>query len=238
MIIEGNISVKASLFSPYRSVYQIIVDETKTDRDTKYILREAEKQKIKIIKTTRASIDELAQGKTHGGMLAEISERIYQSINDLHQNDSFIAFLEGIEDPFNFGAIIRALYAAGCTCLITSTRSWDNAASTVIKASAGASEQIKHITAENPSELLGKLKQSHAIVCAMRSDTAIDIYSYDFKQAICICIGGEKRGLSKTILALSTQDVVIPYNTQFKNALSATSASIILAFEVARQRRF
>lgn len=237
MLLEGNISVKAALLSPYRNVKKIIVDKKKKSKDSGYIIFKAKEQGVPVESITREEIDKMASGKTHGGMLAEVEDRIYQNVYDI-KNDDFVAFVEGIEDPFNFGYIIRSLYAAGCSCIITNERNWSNAATTVTKASAGASEYIKHITTSNVANTLNELQTAgFEVVAAARDDHAIEMYDYDFNKKVCICIGGEKRGLTKDVLELSNQHVYIPYNTDFKNALNAVAASTILSFEILRQRR-
>lgn len=237
-IFEGKISVKAALFSPYRKIEKIMIDRTKKDRDTAFILRKAKEKNIPVQLLQRSEIDALCEGKTHGGVIAICNERSYQDLESLINDHSFIAIVEGVEDPFNFGFVLRSLYAAGVDGIIMPPRNWTSAASTLAKSSAGASESLKMVISENMEETLQTLKKNGIkIVCANRDENAIEMYDYDFKQKVCICIGGEKRGLSKTILNASDQDVYIPYQNDFKNALSAASASTILAYEVLRQRR-
>lgn len=237
-LFEGNISVKAALLSPYREVVKIIVDKNKKDRDTNFILRKAQEQQIQIIEKDRETIDSLSSGKTHGGLIAYVSNRQYQHIDEIMNEQSFIALVEGIEDPFNFGYILRSLYAAGCDGIITSDRNWSNAAGALAKASAGASEYLKHVVSDDFKQTIATLKLHNInIVCALRNEEAIEMYDYNFQQSVCICIGGEKRGLSKIITSEANSNVYIPYNAQFKNALSANSATTILAYEILRQRR-
>ena len=76
-LVEGNISVKACILANRRDVYEVIVDEKKKDKDTYYILKQAELKNIPVIKTTREKIDELAEGKTHGGFIALSNIRRY-----------------------------------------------------------------------------------------------------------------------------------------------------------------
>lgn len=238
MIYEGNIAVKAAVLSPYCKVEKIWIASNNKNRDTKFIFHRAQEADIPVEFVTRDTIDHLATGTTHGGIVAEVAGRCYQSIADILKPNAFIALVEGVEDPYNFGYILRSLYAAGCDGVITNTRNWSNAANVVAKASAGASEYIPHIVSENIPETLQALKQHNIqIVSALRDDDAIEMYEFNFNQAICICIGGEKRGLSKDVIALSDQHVYIPYNANFRNALSATSATTILAYEVVRQRK-
>ncbi len=237
-LLEGKISVKAALASPYREVVSIQIDNTKKDRDTSYIIKQAKKKNIDVSFVERESIDTLCEGKTHGGIIAYVSERSFQTLEDIKNKTPFLAIVEGVEDPFNFGFVLRSLYAAGVDAILLSPRNWTSAATILAKSSAGASELLPMIIVEDMSEMIQQLKQKKIqIVCANRDDHAIQMYDYNFKQSVCICIGGEKRGLSKTILKESDQDVYIPYMNDFRNALSAASASTILAYEVLRQRK-
>ena len=138
-LFEGNISVKAAVMGGMREVSEIIVDEAKKDRDTQWILHRAAERGIPIVTASRAHIDSLASGHTHGGLLARCGARRFQQLKEIDSEACFLALIEGIEDPFNFGMILRTLYAAGCDGVILPPRNWTSAAATVALASAGAS---------------------------------------------------------------------------------------------------
>ena len=236
-IVEGNISVKAVLLANMRDVYKIIVDTKKRDKDTSFILRKAKEKNIVIESKTREEIDEIAQGKTHGGLLALCGERKFQQLSDVvEKEDVFLAFVEGIEDPFNFGYVLRTLYAAGCDGVIIPPRNWTTAAGVVTKSSAGASEYLNLIVADDVSALIKEMKQNDVkFVCGQRSD-AISLYEYTFPKKVCIAIGGEMRGLSKLVLQESDQNLFIPYRQDFRNAMTAAASTAIFAFELVRQK--
>lgn len=237
-LLEGNISVKAAILAGKRDVYKIYVDEKKRDKDTSFILRKAKENGIAIEAHTREEIDELAQGKTHGGIVAFCGERSYQNLEDCVSGEhSFLCLLEGIEDPFNFGQTLRCLYAAGCHGVIIPPRNWTSAAGVVARSSAGASEYLNLIVANDMEAMLKQMKDLGVqLLCAQRND-AMCLYDYTFPSRICIAIGGEMRGLSKIVEAASDQNLYIPYEQDFKNAMSANSSAAIFAFEYVRQKR-
>ena len=233
-LVEGNISVKACLLANRREVYEIYIDEKKKDKDLAYIIRQAQNKNVPVYRVSREKIEELAEGKTHGGCIAFVGERNYQTLEDIEH--PFYAIIEGIEDPFNFGYICRNLYAAGCHGLIVPTRNYSTAVTTVTKSSAGASEYINIIPSDDIPSLVQQLQSKGVkLYCAMRND-AIVYTQADFKEGCIVALGGEKRGLSKQILALSNQNIYIQYANDFKNALNGSSATSIIAFEVLRQR--
>ncbi len=238
MILEGALSVKAALQNNRRTVLQLLIDEKKKDRDTAYILRLAKEKKIPVKRMKREELNELALGKTHGGVLAETGSRSYQDLSECLKSDKpFVVFLEGIEDPFNLGYIARTLAAVGCSALMMPERDFSYSESVILKSSAGASERISWVMSKQPVEDLKRLKQAGLkCLCAYR-DNAIEMYDADFTVPVVLCIGGEMRGLSRDVLNESDENVFIPYSTDFRNALNASSAAAAICFEAQRQRQ-
>ena len=237
MIIEGNVSVKAALMGGRRDVTKIYVDEAKKDKDTSWILHRAEEKNVEIVRVKREAIDAMATGRTHGGLLAEAGPRRYQDVEATMQGEqTFVVLLEGVEDPFNLGYIMRTLYSAGCTGLILRQRNWENAESTILKSSAGASEAINLVLTEDAAETV-KWYQAQQVKCfaAMRKD-AITCYEADYKGPVLLAIDDEMRGLSSSVLKEISQNIYIPYANDFHSALNAAGAAAVLGFEVFRQR--
>ena len=142
IFLEGAISVKAALEAERREIYEIITDKRKPDRNRNYILRLARNKQIPVTSLSEEEIAARAGGNSHGGLLARVGERRYEEVDTLLSHPlPFLALLEGIEDPYNFGGALRSLYAAGVTGVLVPERNWCNAAGVVTKASAGASEK-------------------------------------------------------------------------------------------------
>ena len=236
MIIEGNLSVKAALLGKQREVLRLYIDEEKHSRDLSYIKHRADEKNVPITYLSRPEIDAMASGHTHGGLLAEVTPARWQELSDIHAENPFYVLVEGIEDPFNLAYIMRTLYSAGCCGLLLRKRSWETAESTIIKASAGASEYLNVVMWEDPVAAIRRLKEQGVVCCAaMRKDADI-YYEADFTVPLLLAIGGEMRGLSSAVLKEIDRNIYIPYANDFRNALNAAAATAVLAFEVERQR--
>jgi len=112
-----------------------------------------------------------------------------------------------------------------------------DAAETVVRASAGASEYLMTASCEDLGEAILLSKQyGIKTFCADRRD-AKPIYEEDFTGPVIVAIGGELRGLSRKVTDNSDGNVYIPYGSGFRNALSASAASAVCAFEIMRQRK-
>ena len=237
MRLEGRISVKAAMLAGNRTVSRIYVRDDLNDRDTSFILHRAEERGILIERLSETQINDMAQGKTHGGILADAGERTFQELSAcLDHECPFVVMLEGVEDPFNLGYVIRSLYSAGCTGLILRNRDWSWSENTIVRSSAGAYEYMNVILSDDMAETVRILKQ-HGLYAyaAMRRD-AISYFEAQFDRPILLCIGGEMRGLSSAVLKECDQNIYIPYANDFRAALNAAGASAALGFEVMRQR--
>jgi len=74
------------------------------------------------------------------------------------------------------------------------------------------------------------------IVCADRSGT-VTVDQADLSGPLLLAVGGARRGLTRRLTATADLVVAIAYGRRFRPALDTTSATAVLAFEVARQRR-
>lgn len=236
MQAEGGLSVKAAMLGGRRKVLEILMDESRHDRDAHFIERKAEELKIPFFRLPRTEIDERASGRTHGGVLAEISPRTYQMRESALEGIPLIAAVEGVEDPFNLGYIMRTLYTAGCTGLLLRSRDWSKSEPVILKSSAGASEYLNVILSDDLAEDIRFYREKGvAAYAAMRRD-AVPYWQKDYRGPVLIAIGGEMRGLSAKVLQCMDGNIFIPYANDFRAALNAAGAASALFFEAFRQR--
>ena len=237
-VLEGHISIEAALEEGSREIYAIYVREDKRDAGVRQVMRLAKAAGVPVARIPAVQIDARAQGSTHGGMIAETGPRRTVAMVDLLGSDTpFVIMLDGIEDPFNFGYAVRAIYAAGADGLVVRPRNWMGAAGTVARASAGASERIPTAMAETAEDAAAFFRgQGLAVACAVKS-SALPIDAVDLSGPLFLLIGGEKRGITRSFVEQADLRLQIPYGRPFAQSLGATSAAAILAYEVMRQRR-
>jgi 23S rRNA (guanosine2251-2'-O)-methyltransferase len=139
LVVEGHISVEAVLEAGVRPVDRVWAVRPGDKRFGR--LRALARDRGVLIDAVDADrIEELAAGRTHGGVIGLVGERRERSLDDVLAEVGerpLLVALDGIEDPFNFGQAVRALYAAGVDGLVV-RRSWESALATVTRASAGA----------------------------------------------------------------------------------------------------
>jgi 23S rRNA (guanosine2251-2'-O)-methyltransferase len=181
-----------------------------------------------------SEIEGYATGTSHGGVIMLTQKRVYPETVDQVKENGFFVLLEGIEDPYNLGYAIRSVYAAGADGVILPKRNAMLSAGTVCRSSAGASELINVICGDEV-ETVKSLKSCGYRLVLADMDAPAPAHLSNLKKPLILAVGGEKRGFSKALTALTDLTVKLEYGRDFPMALSAASASAILAFEVTKQ---
>ena len=177
----------------------------------------------------------LAMANSHGGIVAISRERTLPHLTESFVEPvGFYAMIQGIEDPYNFGYALRSLYACGCDGIILPERNWLSAAGVVARSSAGASEMFK-IAKSTPESAIDIFKKcGYTVVCADERTENI-LGKCELKKPILLIVGGEKRGISRSVIDMADIKVKIDYKREFNASLSAASATTMFAYEIMRQ---
>ena len=216
------------------------------DRDKRFdqrldeIRRHANQATIKLTYVSSTKIEEYATGNSHGGVVALAGARRFESLADLIPLDrtAFVVMLDGIEDLYDFGFAVRALYAAGADGLVLRRRNWTSASAVVGRSSAGASELMPIALADSVMAAADFFRQRGLIVAtAAKSSASVSLFEAELAQPVFVLIGGERRGVTRSFQRQADLLLEIPYGRPFEQSLGTVSAVSILAYAVMRQRR-
>ncbi len=188
----------------------------------------------------RAELEEIAQGKTHGGVVATAGERQFQPLEELlaQPGNCFLVMIDGVEDPYNFGSAIRSLYAAGATGLVLPPRNWMSAAGTVARSSAGASELIPTAISSSTALAIETCSSRGLTVFVADKQGQVGLYAADLTQPLLLVIGGEHRGINRKLSDEKLTRISIPYGRSDAKALGTAATAAIVGFEALRQRSY
>ena len=238
-IIFGKNSVLEALISGEREINKIIISKNlHSDVKLNKIKDLAQKNGIAYQFVAKEKFSEY-QEFNHQGVIAYISPIKYMDIDEFlensHENESLV-ILDGVEDPHNFGAIIRTCVCAGVSGIIIPNHRNVQVNSIVEKTSAGAINHIPIIKVNSLVNAVQKLKNSDWWIIATDASADNNYYSVDYKNMnSAIIMGAEHAGVSKSLLKLSDFVVKIPMQNDF-NSLNVSNALSAIIFEVVRQR--
>ncbi|HEX7171557.1 MAG TPA: RNA methyltransferase [Candidatus Limnocylindria bacterium] len=237
--LEGHISVEAALEGGARHIHRVWAARP-GDRRLGRLRALAGKHEVLIEQVEPELIDELATGRTHGGVIALVGPRRERGIGALLREvgeGSLVVMLDGIEDPFNHGQAVRALYAAGVDGLVV-RRSWETAAATVTRASAGATELLPTARTGSAEDAAAACRLAGMrVACAVADEDADELSASDLTGGLFLLIGGERRGVTRSFLEHADQRVRIGYGREGAPELGAAISAAIIGFEALRQRR-
>ena len=200
----------------------------------KFLEIKAKELGFELIAKDSESISSLTSGNTHGGFVAICEKKEYPALSTENLKSNGIYYLiDGIEDPFNFGYTVRALYAAGADGIILPPRNWTEATAVVCRSSAGCSELLD-IYVQELTDAVSVLKSAGYRIASANITDSISLYSADLSAPVAFIVGGEKRGISRTLLDCSDFNIRIDYASDFKGSLPTASAAALIAFEAAK----
>ena len=171
----------------------------------------------------------------HQGIILEVDNYKYYSLDDIISGDNLIVMLDHLEDPHNLGAIIRTCEAFGVDGIIIPDKRSIDVNSTVIKTSVGTSENVKIVKVTNLVNTIKILKDKGYWIFG--TDMTGDNYKkLDYKGKTCIICGNEGFGISK--LVKENCDFIASIQMYGSvNSLNASVATAIIISEAVNQRR-
>lgn len=165
----------------------------------------------------------------HQGILIERDEYSYAELDSIY-NEDFILILDHLEDPHNFGAIIRTCEAAGVKGIIIPKDRSVSVNDTVMKTSVGTTEQMKIVKVTNLVDTIKKLKKQNFFIYGTKMDGK-DCRTCDYASKKALVIGNEGKGMSPLVLKNCDEVIKIPMKGQV-NSLNASVAAAILIYQM------
>ena len=232
MLVYGR-NVAKELLENGKDVKKIFLQD---NFDDKKIISLIEKLKISVEIKPKREMDHLCNG-LHQGIILDIRDYQYSKLDDvLNKNPNFVVILDHLEDPHNFGAIIRTSEAAGVDAIIIPKDRQVPVNSTVMKTSAGALSNMEIVCVSNLVQAINKLKDNGFWVVGTAMENAIDYKDIDYSSKIALIIGNEGKGMSRLVMDSCDYIAKIPMVGKI-NSLNASVASGIMIYEVVRNRK-
>lgn len=199
------------------------------------ILKEIERKRIKTEYLEKYELDKMVKGN-HQGIILKVKDFEYNSLDELlNTKNPLVVILDHIEDPHNFGAIIRTCEAAGVTGIIIPKDRSVEVNSTVIKVSTGAINGIKIVQVTNLVRTIEELKK-HGFWIIGTDMEGTDYTEIDYSGSTAIVIGNEGKGMSRMVEENCDFIASIPMLGK-TNSLNASVSTGIIVFEAVRKRR-
>lgn len=239
MRIEGKNPVKEAIASGV-TINKLMVQRDLKDNLSNEIIALAKDKKIRIDFVKKDILDKKSETKRHQGFICETTDYEYCEVDDIlslakeRGENPFIVILDGLEDPHNFGAIIRTCECAGVHGIIIGEHRCVAVTETVLKTSTGAIMNMKIAKVTNINNTIEYLKQNNIWVFGLETGGQ-DIYKTNLAGAIAIVVGSEGKGISRLTKEKCDEIITLPLKGRI-NSLNASVATGIAVYEALRQR--
>lgn len=232
MIVYGRNVAFEYLKNYKKDIRKIIIQDGFND---KKLLSALENTKFDVIYKDKRYMDDLSKG-VHQGIILDVMDYQYTHLNDLLNSDAqFVVILDHLEDPHNFGAIIRTSEAALVDAIIIPQDREVQVNSTVMKTSAGALAKMNICRVTNLVQTINKLKDDGFWIVGTAMD-GTDYRQIDYSGKIALVVGNEGNGMSRLVRESCDFVASIPMRGEI-NSLNASVATGIMIYEVVRNRK-
>jgi 23S rRNA (guanosine2251-2'-O)-methyltransferase len=245
--LYGRHAVHECLRARRRNMTRLLIAEGVQDAP---ILREmqrmAREQRVPVGLAKREFFDQVSPHAQ--GVLLEVEAYPYADLDDVLMTmprgvgsggttePPLILILDSLQDPQNFGNLIRTAEAVGVSGIVIAERRSASVTPAVVNASAGATEHLRIARVVNLARAVDDLKKQDVWVAALQDDArAQDIYTANLKGALALIVGSEGEGVSRLLRDKADFVVKLPMRGKIES-LNASVAGAVALYEVVRQR--
>jgi len=229
--VRGVHAVREALVADPSRIRKIVVAEGKLDPRRQELVSLARDAGVAVYRESRERLGA-------GGAVAELSAFAWIALEEMlaeATRPAFLLALDRVEDPRNFGAVVRAADGAGVDGIIVPERRTAPPSEVAVAASAGALHHARIARVRNLSDTLNELKKAEIWTVGLSPDASLPWHGFDFTEPVALVLGSEGRGLGKRVAATCDALVSLPQRGEVASLNLSVAAGIVL-YEVVRQR--
>lgn len=228
-LVEGLRAVEEAV--EYGKVKTIFFVPTNDER-TNALLKKAANKGIEISETYEGYMVQIADTTTPQGVIA-ICLMPQNKLQNIFDGKGMILVLDRVQDPGNFGTILRTADAAGIGGIISLSGSVDAYSPKVIRSSMGSIFHIPLVENVSESEFLQAATKFNYDIVATSLKDGKSIYETKCKPQSAIIVGNEANGVSPVFLKTANKKVFIPMRGRAESLNVAMAAGVIM-FELTK----
>lgn len=238
MRIEGRNPIREALRAGYPVASITVAEGAETKGSLAEILDLARLAHVRVARADRHDLDDLAEGHSHQGIIAEVADYSYVPWQRAIERSKipFLLALDGITDPQNAGSLIRTAYLMGVDAVLLPARRAAPVTASVAKASAGAIWHIAVDQVTNLERTLADCRKRGLWIVGLDGTAKTQVSDCPVLSEPCVLvIGSENRGMSRLLRERADVLVKIPQTGKI-DSLGAAAAGAIALYAVAQSR--
>ncbi|MDV3198214.1 MAG: 23S rRNA (guanosine(2251)-2'-O)-methyltransferase RlmB [Vigna little leaf phytoplasma] len=232
MIIYGKNIIKEAIQNK-RPIYNLYIDKKFKDF---VFLNFLKKNQILYHLLDKHQLNEKTKSCHHQGIVAEVQDYSYYNLLDYLSSDNLqiqkFLILDKIQDPQNFGSILRTLATIDFDGVIIAKKHQVLLTSAVAKAASGALEYVKIFLVPNLYQTILKLKKNNVFVVGTDSNASSTFRQIPKNHSLAIILGNEGAGISPLLKKNCDLMVKIPTNGPINSLNVSVAAALFMYFAI------
>jgi 23S rRNA (guanosine2251-2'-O)-methyltransferase len=223
-----------------KSLY-VAEDRSQRSGPIQDVLNEAQARRVRVIFVDKLDLARVAPIENHQGVVGIFAPRAGVDLDELlvHldavREASLVLVVDSLQDPQNFGVLLRSAEAAGVHGVVIPRNRAVGVTAAVAKTSAGASEHLLIADVANLRQAIDALKAKGLWSVGTAEDGDLYYDEVDYRGPVALVIGGEAEGMRRLVREACDQVVRIPMKGKVAS-LNAAAAGTVILFEALRQR--
>jgi 23S rRNA (guanosine2251-2'-O)-methyltransferase len=238
-ILFGFHAVTVRLKTAPESVLEVHVDAGRRDARMRQFVERAAAAGVKLVESDGERLTRLAGQPRHQGVVARVAplapRHSLDEVLDAVAADPLVLVLDGVTDPHNLGACLRAADGAGAHAVVAPRDRAVGLNATVAKVASGAAETVPYLMVTNLARTLAELKERGLRVVGTCDDAPRTLYEADLRGPLALVLGAEGPGMRQLTRKSCDELVRIPMHGAVES-LNVSVASAVCLYEAVRQR--
>lgn len=207
----------------YKNIKKVYLSTSFKDRD---IIDFITSNKIPYVTVDKKKFDHMVNGNTQG-IIVEINDYEYSDFKTIDTTEKKIVILDHLEDPHNFGAIIRTCEACGVKSIIIPKDRSVSVNATVMKTSTGALEYVNIYAVANLKNAINYLKDAGYYVYGAEADGK-NYDEVEYSEKMVLVIGSEGFGMSRIVREACDEIISIPMSGHVNSLNASVSFGVLI----------
>lgn len=240
--VAGIHAVRTALKHGAERVDEILLESKRQDRRFKQLIEEAKAAGVSITQSDKKTLDRLAEGANHQGVVASTRAPAARNESDLDDlltslsEPAFILVLDGVTDPHNLGACLRTADATGVHVVIAPRDKSCGLTPVACKVASGAVESVPFVQVTNLARTLRHLQDAHHIfIVGAAGESDLSLFDADLKGGLALIMGAEGQGMRRLTREHCDQLIKLPMAGSVES-LNVSVATGVCLYEAVRQR--
>lgn len=239
-VLIGRKPVREALADLDAPVEKVMIQQGMEGKAVNAVRQAAAARKIPVQFVPIHKLNRLAGGGRHQGFVAVLAQTAYEELEAmLHRiaanpdvvraEKPRVLVLDQLEDPYNFGAVLRSAVAFGVRGVIVPNRHMAPLSATAVKASAGTALRLPIARVSNLQAALLQLKERGYWVAGAAGEGGTSVWEMDWDRPLALVMGSEGSGLREHVRSTCDYLVSIPMSGPVESLNVSVATGILLA---------